>query len=81
MNIYRHYKGDLYNVFTMNGRVESNPEVPMVIYKSLELKNIYGEDITWVRPKSEFEAQVLLEDGTLVERFKKIELNEDFFAQ
>jgi len=63
--IYRHYKGNLYEVFMTAQHSES--EEWMVVYKAL-----YGNEGMWVRPYDMFVEKVEL-DGVLVPRFEKIE--------
>ncbi|HEY9189289.1 MAG TPA: DUF1653 domain-containing protein [Sulfurovum sp.] len=63
--IYRHYKGNKYEVI-MTAR-HSETEEWMVVYKAL-----YGEEGFWVRPYQMFTEKVEV-DGVLVPRFEKIE--------
>jgi len=62
--IYKHYKGNLYEVFTTAQHSET--EEWMVVYKSL-----YGEEEMWVRPYDMFIEKVVI-DGKEVERFAYI---------
>ncbi len=62
--IYRHYKGNLYEVLMTAQHSES--EEWMVVYKAL-----YGEKGTWVRPYEMFTEKVDV-SGTLVPRFEKV---------
>jgi hypothetical protein len=62
--IYKHYKGNLYEVFTTAQHSET--EEWMVVYKSL-----YGEEGIWVRPYDMFIEKVIIE-GKEVERFEYI---------
>jgi len=59
--IYKHYKGNLYEVFTTAQHSET--EEWMVVYKAL-----YGEEGIWVRPYDMFIEKVIIE-GKEVERF------------
>lgn len=59
--IYRHYKGNLYEVFMTAQHSET--EEWMVVYKAL-----YGEEEMWVRPYEMFVEKVILE-GIELERF------------
>ena len=59
--IYKHYKGDLYEV--LNTAQHSETEEWMVVYKAL-----YGEEGTWVRPYEMFVEKVEV-DGVMVDRF------------
>jgi len=59
--IYRHYKGNLYEV--MMTAQHSETEEWMVVYKAL-----YGEKGTWVRPYEMFVEKVEV-DGVVVDRF------------
>ena len=59
--IYKHYKGNLYEVLTTAQHSET--EELMVVYKAL-----YGEKGTWVRPYEMFVEKVEIE-GVMVDRF------------
>ena len=59
--IYKHYKGNLYEVFYVAQHSET--EEWMVVYKAL-----YGEQGIWVRPYSMFVEKLEFE-GQEVERF------------
>jgi hypothetical protein len=59
--IYRHYKGNLYEVLMTAQHSET--EEWMVLYKAL-----YGEKGTWVRPYDMFVEKVMI-GGIEVERF------------
>jgi hypothetical protein len=63
--IYRHYKGNLYEVF-MTAK-HSETEEWMVVYKAL-----YGDKGMWVRPYEMFVEKVEVED-VWIPRFEKIE--------
>jgi len=65
IGIYRHYKGNLYEVLMTAQHSET--EEWMVVYKAL-----YGEKGTWVRPYDMFTEKVDVE-GKLVPRFEKSE--------
>ena len=60
--IYRHYKGQLYQVF--NVATHSETEEKMVVYQCL-----YGNYDLWVRPLSMFVEDITLADGTKQPRF------------
>jgi len=68
--IYRHYKGNLYEVLTTAQHSET--EEWMVVYKAL-----YGEEGMWVRPYEMFVEKVEV-NGVMVDRFKYI--NKDTIA-
>jgi len=68
--IYRHYKGNLYEVMTTAQHSET--EEWMVVYKAL-----YGEEGMWVRPYDMFVEKVEV-NGVMVDRFKYI--NKDTIA-
>ena len=61
--IYRHYKGQLYQVFSVARHSESQEE--HVVYQCL-----YGDYSMWIRPLSMFVESVQLADGRQVPRFK-----------
>ena len=60
--IYKHYKGNLYEVLTTAQHSET--EEWMVVYKAL-----YGEEGMWVRPYEMFVEKVEVE-GVMVSRFE-----------
>lgn len=62
---YRHFKGNEYEVLDIAIHSETLEEY--VVYKPL-----YGEQKTWIRPKSMFEEKVLL-NNEYVNRFTYIE--------
>ncbi len=63
--IYRHYKGNLYQV--LHTAQHSETEELLVVYRCL-----YGEYAVWVRPLTMF-AEMLLIDDKQVPRFELIE--------
>jgi len=65
LGIYRHYKGNEYEVIGFAKHSETLDD--MVIYKSL-----YGEQGTWVRPLSMWEEWVQV-NGKKVKRFELVE--------
>ncbi len=67
--IYRHYKGNLYEVLYTAQHSES--EEWMVVYKAL-----YGEGGVWVRPYKMFTEKIEL-DGRTVKRFIFVESLEE----
>ena len=69
LGIYRHYKGNTYEVVGFAKHSETLEE--MVIYKAL-----YDGFGTWVRPLSMWENLIEL-DGKTVKRFEYISANED----
>ncbi len=62
--IYRHYKGNLYQV--LHTAQHSETEELLVVYRCL-----YGEYGVWVRPLSMF-AETITRDGKEVPRFELI---------
>jgi len=62
--IYRHYKGNLYEVLMTAQHSET--EEWMVVYKAQ-----YGEKGTWVRPYDMFFGEVEI-DGRVLPRFEKM---------
>lgn len=63
--IYRHYKGNDYEVIGCARHSET--EEWMVVYRTL-----YGDFSLWVRPLEMFAGQVELESGERVPRFSPI---------
>ena len=63
--IYRHYKGNLYELLYIANHSETLEK--MVVYKAL-----YGEGEVWVRPLSMWNEKVLV-DGEMVLRFTPVE--------
>jgi hypothetical protein len=63
--IYKHYKGNLYEVVLTARHTET--EEWMVVYKAL-----YGEEGMWVRPYDMFMEKVKIE-SVWIPRFEKIE--------
>jgi len=63
--IYRHYKGQLYEVIETALHVDTNQA--LVVYRAL-----YGEGNLWVRPRSAFIGNVEIE-GIKRPRFQKVE--------
>ena len=63
--IYRHYKGNLYEVLMI--AQDSETEEWMVVYKAL-----YAQRGIWVRPYEMFIEKVDM-NGMLVPRFEKVE--------
>jgi len=59
--IYRHYKGNLYEVMEVATHSESGEK--LVVYRAL-----YGDYGVWVRPLSMF-AEPVEKDGTRISRF------------
>ncbi|MFU8924870.1 DUF1653 domain-containing protein [Acinetobacter puyangensis] len=66
--IYRHYKGQLYQVFGVARHSET--EELMVVYQCL-----YGEYQLWLRPFNMFMENVTLDNGNVVPRFEFIQEN------
>lgn len=62
--LYRHYKGNLYQVMAIARHSETEEE--LVVYQAL-----YGERGLWVRPRAMFFETVLV-DGKTVPRFERI---------
>lgn len=62
VGIYKHYKGNLYDVLFVAKHSETLEE--MVVYRDLDVDNQL-----WVRPRTMFESKVMHE-GELVYRFE-----------
>ena len=67
--IYRHYKGNLYEVIGLARHSETLEE--LVVYKAL-YENEFGKESLWVRPLTMFTEQIQT-DGQAVTRFTFIE--------
>ncbi len=63
--IYRHYKGQLYQVFSVATHSETAEK--LVVYQCL-----YGDYSTWVRPLEMFKESVMI-DGKELPRFDLIQ--------
>lgn len=66
--VYKHYKGNLYEVLAVARHTETEEE--LVVYNAL-----YGERGTWVRPLEMFCESVEV-DGEVLPRFEFIEDSE-----
>jgi hypothetical protein len=67
---YQHYKGNFYQVIGVALHSETLEE--LVVYRALYNHEIYGENSLWVRPKTMFLENIVL-DGQERPRFKLIE--------
>lgn len=63
---YRHYKGNYYEVVGVAIHSETLEE--MVLYKALYASKELGEHTLWVRPRSMFTENVIV-DGKSIPRF------------
>ena len=70
--IYKHYKGNLYEVMFMAHHSETTEE--MVVYKAL-YNTEFGNNSVWVRPSIMFEETVTI-DGKTIKRFEKLKKQE-----
>jgi cyclomaltodextrinase / maltogenic alpha-amylase / neopullulanase len=66
LGIYKHYKGNLYEVIGIARHSETLEE--LVVYKALYESKDFGKDALWVRPLKMFEEDILI-DGKKVKRF------------
>lgn len=67
--IYRHYKGNLYEVIGMVRHSETSEE--LVLYKAL-YETRFGKDSLWVRPAYMFTENIFYQ-GAEMPRFRYIE--------
>ena len=59
--LYRHFKGNSYQVFGIAGHTETGEE--LVVYQAL-----YGDRGLWVRPLAMFD-ETVERDGKMIKRF------------
>jgi hypothetical protein len=64
--IYQHYKGNLYQVFSV--ATHSETQEKLVVYQCL-----YGDYSLWVRPLTMFTETITTSDDREIERFKLIQ--------
>jgi len=69
LGTYKHYKGNLYEVIAVAHHSETLEE--MVVYKALYETPDFGYGAIWVRPKSMFNEEVLINEKW-VQRFEKL---------
>lgn len=69
LGIYEHYKGNRYELLGI-GRHSENLE-EFVVYKALYESQEFGKDSLWLRPKSMFFENVMI-DGKQVARFRYV---------
>ncbi len=67
--IYQHYKGNLYEVVGLSRHSETLEE--MIVYQALYDSPEFGNNALWVRPKSLFFGNVII-DGKEVPRFRLV---------
>jgi hypothetical protein len=65
--IYKHFKGDLYEVFDIARHSETEEEY--VVYRTL-----YGDRSLWVRPLSMFD-ETIERDGQTLKRFEFVSID------
>lgn len=68
--IYKHYKGNLYEVIGIGHHTETLEE--LVFYRALYDSHEFGKNALWVRPLAMFLELVEI-NGKKVPRFEKIE--------
>lgn len=66
LGIYKHYKGNIYEVIGIGKHSENLEE--LVVYRSIK-----NENEIWLRPISMWNEEVTLADGSSVLRFTLIE--------
>lgn len=66
--LYKHYKGNLYEVIGVAHHSETLEE--MVVYKALYDTPDFGYGAIWVRPLAMFNETIVV-DGIAVKRFEK----------
>src|SRR3989339_1700850 len=70
-DIFRHYKGKLYEVIAPVAR-HSEDLSEVIVYKALYNSPEFGKNSVWVRPRAMFQEDVVV-DGKKVVRFKKVD--------
>jgi hypothetical protein len=70
-DIFRHYKGKLYEVIAPVAR-HSEDLSEVIVYKALYDSPEFGKNSVWVRPRAMFQEHVVV-DGKKVLRFKKVD--------
>lgn len=66
---YKHYKGNLYEVIAVAHHSETLEE--MVVYKALYDTPDFGYGAIWIRPKTMFNEEVLVNEKW-IKRFEKL---------
>jgi hypothetical protein len=69
LGIYEHYKGNRYELLGIGQHSENLEE--FVVYKALYESQKFGKDSLWLRPKSMFFENVMI-DGKQVARFRYV---------
>ena len=64
LGLYKHYKGELYEVVGVARHSESLEE--LVIYKGLYDSEEFGKNPLWVRPKSMFLEEVIVDNKKIL---------------
>lgn len=67
LGIYEHYKGKQYEVLGIGRHSETLEE--LVVYRALYTSQDFGKDSLWLRPKSMFFEDVMI-DGKQLARFR-----------
>ncbi|NVP17961.1 DUF1653 domain-containing protein [Candidatus Gracilibacteria bacterium] len=69
LGIYKHYKGNLYEVLYIAKHTETLEE--LVVYKALYNSAEFGNNAIWIRPKDMFQENVEI-NGVVSPRFTYI---------
>ena len=72
--LYRHYKGNLYEVLGFAHHSETVEE--LVVYRALYDSPEFGANALWVRPKKMFFENVTV-NNQIIPRFKKVNSDAD----
>lgn len=70
LGVYRHYKGDLYEVIGIGRHTETNEE--LVFYKAKYYSPEFGNGALWARPLSMF-IEIIEFEGKTVPRFQHLQ--------
>lgn len=68
--IFKHYKGKYYRVLCT--AINTETEIPMVVYQQLYSHHIYPEGFIWCRPEIMFHEKIVINDVE-IKRFTQVD--------